>query len=185
MNSIKKRFLAVLLATLFCLLGSACSGNQENTTKQETGEEIPTTTGEEAPTWDPEEWTKLMGKTESWAGWAKEGDVLPGKVKTVSIQKPEDLAPYRSRLEGFTDQDANRILADKDGACVLVEIAASDPHTYYGTISITRNNNFIDIVINQETREEETLSHSFYLYYFPSNVYQGEHINVSFVGDIG
>ena len=92
----------------------------------------------------------------------------------------KDLDPYREYLSNFTAADEKKILADKEGICVLVELMDINRHTMFGTSSIVRGGSAITIIISVDEVEEELPSHTFFLLYFPEEYYNGEVIDLAF-----
>lgn len=188
-----KRLLFATIAFLLCFSCISCSKQEEKVTSTEEAALTATATVEKeqeiipAPQTIVEEEFKdeipedeLLGKIGAWRGWAGSGTLTTRDHQLIRIDSKKDLDPYREYLSNFTAADEKKILADKEGICVLVELMDINQHTMFGTSSIVRGGSAITIIISVDEVEEELPSHTFFLLYFPEEYYNGEVIDLAF-----
>lgn len=186
-----KRLLFAVLAILLCFGSTACSKQEEQKTPATDAE--PTTTAEGAQEAIPAPNTiveeefhdeipedELLGKIGAWRGWAGSGTLTNRDHALIRIDSKADLDPYREHLSNFSAADEKKILADKEGICVLVELVDLNQHTMFGTSSIVQGGNAITIIISADEVEDELPTHTFFLLYFPEKYYNGEIIDLAF-----
>jgi uncharacterized lipoprotein YehR (DUF1307 family) len=137
------------------------------------------------------EWEAKMDEAEmidvvhSWVGFSDDGVLdTPDSFQAVPIKTKSDLDPYRSYLTELTAEEESTFLADKNGYCVLLEITAKSDRHYCDISSIFNTGNTIEIQVS-EFEEEDPLAdpqplHSFYLFYFPAEVYHNETVRALF-----
>lgn len=124
---------------------------------------------------------EILPLTESWTGRFDEGILEEANSCHLTvINKAEDLTPFRQYLPDLTAEEEARILADKEGKCVLLEVTSPDEYTLSSVNTIDRMEGTIEIFVTEETAEEPQPTHSFFLFYFSSEVYRGESIQPLF-----
>lgn len=128
---------------------------------------------------------EMIDVVKCWVGFSDRGVLdTPDSSRTVVVKTKEDLAPYRSYLTELTEEEEQKLLADKNGYCMLLEITAKSDRHYCDISSISNYENAIEIHVS-EFEEEDPFAdpqplHSFYLFYFPAEVYHGEPVTVLF-----
>ncbi len=168
-------FAALFLSLAFLSCGKEPAENTTQTTETVTQDPIQEETAE--PLADGE----ILPLTESWTGRFNEGVLEDANTCHMTvINKAEDFAPYRQYLPELTKEDEARILADKGGKCVLLEVVSPDEYTLSSVNAIDRMAGTIEIFITEEIMEEPQPSHNFFLFYFSSEVYRGEAVQPLF-----
>ena len=177
-----EKLLCLILAAICCLSLFSCKKEEPIVSETETRETQVTTEETETDHEIDLIENEIMGEVDSWRGDSEEGKLTDGACyDTVFITSAKDLDPYRAYLSGFSAEDEARILADSKGKCLLIEMTGDSEHTLYSTTSILQLNDGIHIFINKTESEEETLPfHTYFLFYFSSELYQGEEIFVNF-----
>ncbi|MBR3837644.1 MAG: hypothetical protein IKJ74_05785 [Clostridia bacterium] len=128
---------------------------------------------------------EMIDVVRSWVGFSDRGVLdTPDSFQAVPIKTKSDLDPYRSFLTELTEEEETAFLADKNGYCVLLEITAKSDRHYCDISSIYNTGNTIEICVS-EFEEEDPLAdpqplHSFYLFYFPGEVYHNETVKTLF-----
>ncbi len=184
-----KRLVYGLLAFLMCLGSISCAKEpaSDATTEEitltatETKEKpipVPSTIVDEPVDEIPED--ELLGKIGAWRGWGDSGTLTNTDNGVIPIKSKADLDPYRPYLSNFTAADEKKILADTEGACVIVELVDLSKHHYFGTASVIQSGSVITIVISADEVEDELPTHTFFLLYFPEKYYNGEVIEIAF-----
>ena len=191
--SLYKRALFCLLAFLVCLSCFGCKGEEapattadELLTKTEDGKQDPSApldpTSEVADEYledipDGE----LLGKIGAWRGMAESGTLQErDQYKMVTIKSKADLDPYRQYLTNFTEEYEKTILEDDGGTCVLIELTGTTENTLFGTSSISQAGSAITILISADEVEDVIPKYTFFLLYFPEEIYNGEVISIDF-----
>ena len=179
---ITARTLCVLGAALCCLSCFSCGKKPAQSTTKATADTRDSAEVRTAETPDeiPEE--EILYRIETWLGRGDEGKMTEmDSFATLAIESKKDLAPYRQYFEGLTDEDVDRILKDEGGKCILAEMIGPTENTLYGTSSITKHAGVINVMVSTDQETEDTIPlHTFFLLYFPSDIYQGESIQFIF-----
>ncbi len=183
MFALCKKILCLTGAFLLCLSLLACAKEAPATTTQEP--EKNTTLNEEstppAETYTPLVEEELLSKMETWLGRGDSGNVgEKDSFATTVIKTKKDLEPYLGYMYGLKNEDIDRILADKKGKCLLVELTGITENTLYSTASILRGSGGIKIYISTAEVEETLPLHTYFLLYFPEEIYSGEEIEFLF-----
>jgi hypothetical protein len=177
------KFMKIIAFTLLfalSLTATACSGETPPPPTATAPETILATAegGEASPLPEGE----LLPLTENWSSKGNQGTLNEVASCHIAIlETKEDLDVYRPYLSDLSPEDEARILADKAGKCVLLEITSSEDNVFYSINSIYRGNNVIEISVNEEQSEETEPSHSFFLFYFSGEIYRGENIQALFL----
>lgn len=183
-NTFLKRLFCAAGAILLCLSHFACAKDQPITTEEDETE-TGLLTKDRSPVseeeYDYAEEEELLGKMETWLGYADSGKLsAPDSFTTTVIDDKKDLDPYRNFISGFTSEDEARILEDDGGKCILVELTGKTEYTLYGTSSVMKNGSSITVVVSTDEVEEAGALHTYFLLYFPSDIYDGEVIDITF-----
>lgn len=185
-----KRALFLFLACVFCLSLISCAKEEAVTT--ETVEEVRNTTeeAEKKPSIPSEKEreeeinkAELIDEVISYAGFSDTGTLKDaGLCDYKFITAKSDLDPYRSALSGLTAEEEKKMLEDKKGCILLIEVSAPNAATYCGISSVFRSGGTIEITVQEGVDEAvEQPAYSFFLLYFPDELYNQEGFSVFFV----
>ncbi len=177
----KKKMLCLILSALLCLSLFSCKKEEPVTRTETESAETKTEETKEIEKNDVPE-NELLGDVESWLGASDNGPLKDaGSYETRFIETSADLDPYRSYFAALSAEDEKRMLEDKNGKILLVEMTGDTQHTLYSTANIIRYGKEINIYITKCESEEEILPfNTYFLFYFPSTLYHGENITVTF-----
>lgn len=167
---------------LFCFLilsvlvtSASCSREKKTETAPITGENVSATQEDSAEPWD------IIGKVEIFCATRETGELTkPGESNILEIESKEDLAPYRELFDELSDEKEKSILEDAGGRCIFMEVVQPREGFTYFCNSVNRYNGVIEICL-VEGEEAEALKHQYFLFCFPSDVYNLEDIRVLFV----
>ena len=191
--SLTKRFLFCLLAFLVCFVCVACK-NEPASTSTEEDSSAQTQNDESNPSQSPldpmeesndfveeEDDGELLGKIDAWRGMSESGTLQErDQYKMITVKSKKDLDPYRQYISNFTEEYEKTILEDTAGACVLIELTGTTENTLFGTSSIMQAGSSITIIISTDEVEEVIPKYTFFLLYFPEEIYNGEVISIDF-----
>lgn len=191
--SLTKRFLFCLLAFLTCFVCVACK-NEPAPTSTEEESSAQTQNDESNPSQSPldpmeesndfvegEDDGELLGKIGAWRGMSESGTLQErDQYKMITIKSKKDLDPYRQYISNFTEEYEKTILEDTAGTCVLIELTGTTENTLFGTSSIMQAGNSITIIISTDEVEDVIPKYTFFLLYFPEEIYNGEVISIDF-----
>ena len=173
-----KKLLVITLCLILCLSLFSCA---EKENKTETKEENKTTVVEDPifDTYDYSEEIELLDNIETWLGLSDTGSLKEmGSNQITIIDEKKDLDPYRQYISGLSEEDENRMLADTKGKIVLIEFTAENEYSLYSTDSIQKFGSTIAISVIRAESEEAIEAHTFFLLYFPGEIYEGESIEI-------
>ncbi len=165
-------FFSLALSTLS---GLAACGKEEPKTLPETQTQEITETVQNA------ENGEIMDRISVFTARVNEGELTkPGESRILDIKTQEELSGYKALFPELTEEEASAMLSDKGGRILLIEIRQNfDGHSYYCN-SVSRDGGFIDLYVN-ESESEEATKHNFFLFYFPSELYNREDIRLMFI----
>ena len=180
---LQKKMLCLILSALLCLSLFSCKKEETVTlTEAPTAESTEKTETIESGDASVAIENDIMGDIPSWLGYSESGLVKDiGAYETNILETAADLDPYRAYLSGLTAEEEAEMFQDEKGLVLLVEMTGETQHTLYSTANIVHYGDFIHIYITKCESEEEILPlHTYFLFYFPSTLYHGEDVTVSF-----
>ncbi len=173
-----QKLLVLALALLLCLSLFSCA-KKEPQTKTEEEDKTEEKLDPIFDTYDHSEEVELLDNTETWLGLSDSGPLKDKDGYQINIIKnKKDLDPYRPYIFSLSAEDEERMLSDKDGRIVLIELVAEDEYTQYSTDSIQSFAGTMTVAISRHEAEEPTDAHTFFLLYFPGEMYRGEAVEV-------
>lgn len=178
-----KRFFSAALCAILFLSASACAKKEPGTHEtEEPSTSLPTAEN----TLRPEEITpipesEILYEIEAEVGTADSGPLSAvDGYEVYRISEKKDLDPFRAHLTGLTAEEEAKYLADENGALFVLEVTSASDYSYYGISSITQTGGNLVVVISSGEDEFKTPLHTFFLLYFPPEIYQGEALQVLF-----
>ena len=181
MKSILKKALALTLSLLMLFSLFACSSKEEEKKTAEEEKENTQSTPLYFDEYDYAQEIELLDNTQTWLGLSDSGKLEePGSYQITTIKTRKDLDPYRKYISGLSEKEEQKMFGDTAGKIVLIEFVAQDEHTLYSTNSIQKFGTSMAITVTIEEANEPMESHTYFLLYFPGEIYQGESIEIIF-----